>query len=76
MHYIHAFWGHSLEGNKQIVLKPGYYLFHSITNASMTPKNIFSSNSKDHDDESFHVEEKEGVIAVAYGSKNLQQKKW
>lgn len=42
----------------------------------MTPKNIFSSNSKDHDDESFHVEEKEGVTAVVYGSKNLQQKKW
>lgn len=47
-----------------------------LPNASMTPKNIFFSNSKDHDDESFHVEEKEGVTAVAYGSKNLQRKKW
>lgn len=32
VHHIHAFWGHSLEGNKQIVLKPGSYLFHSIMN--------------------------------------------
>lgn len=47
-----------------------------LSNASMTPKNIFSSNSKDHDDKSFHVEEKEGVTAVVYGSKNLQRKKW
>lgn len=72
MHFGVTVWK---EINK-LYLNLAIIFFHSITNASMTPKNIFSSNSKDHDDESFHVEEKEGVIAVAYGSKNLQQKKW